>query len=73
MIQVAINNQPVEQYFKTPENIRDFLENAASLDLLSILGDIKADELHQKSLNDIKNKKIAFYDDAKSLVKALND
>lgn len=73
MMQVVINNQPVERYFKTPENIRDFLENAASLDLLSILSDIKADKLHQKSLNDIKNKKIAFYDDAKSIVKALND
>jgi hypothetical protein len=73
MIQIAINNQPVEQYFKTSENINDFLESAASLDLLSILSDIKADELHQKSLSDIKNKKIAFHDDAKSLVKALND
>ena len=60
MIQIAINDQPVEQYFKTSENIKDFLENAVSLDLMSILNDIKSDKLHQKSLTDIKNKAVRF-------------
>ncbi len=73
MIQIAINDQPVEQYFKTSENIRDFLENAVSLDLMSILNDIKSDKLHQKSLTDIKNKAVRFHGDTNSLIKALND
>ncbi len=73
MIQLAINDQPVEQYFKTSENIRDFLENAVSLDLMSILSDIKSDKLHQKSLTDIKNKAVRFHSDTNSLIKSLND
>lgn len=73
MIQIAINDQPVEQYFKTSENIRDFLENAVSLDLMSILNDIKSDKLHQKSLTDIKNKAVRFHGDTNGLIKALND
>lgn len=73
MIQIAINDQPVEQYFKTSENIKNFLENAASLDLMSILNDIKSDKLHQKSLSDIKNKAVKFHSDTNSLIKSLND
>ena len=73
MIRIAINDQPVEQYFKTSENIKDFLENAVSLDLMSILSDIKSDKLHQKSLSDIKNKAVTFHSDTNILIKSLND
>ncbi len=37
MLQIAIDNKPVEHYFKTPESIKSFLESAVSLDLLTIL------------------------------------
>jgi hypothetical protein len=73
MIEIAINNPPVENYFKTPESINSFLENAFQLDLLSMVDEIKNDQLHQKSLNDIKGNNLAFYTDSKSLIKALND
>ncbi len=73
MIQLAINNQPVESYFKNSEAIKDFLENAVSLDLMSILNEIKSDKLHQKTLSDIKNKAVNFHGDANSLIKALNE
>ena len=37
MLQIAINNQPVEQYFKTPDVIKSFLESAVNLDLLTMI------------------------------------
>lgn len=72
MLQIAIDNKPVEHYFKTPENIKSFLESAVSLDLLTILQEIKSDKLHQKSLSDIKDNKLTFFDDSQSLLKELN-
>jgi len=72
MLQIAINNQPVEQYFKTPDVIKSFLESAVNLDLLTMIKEINNDKLHQKSLNDIKNENTVFYTDSKSLIKELN-
>ncbi|MDD3816567.1 MAG: hypothetical protein PHI89_00595 [Thiovulaceae bacterium] len=72
MLQVIINNQPTEQYFKTPDAIKAFLESAADLDLLSIIKDIHADKLHQQSLEDIKKNNLKFHNDTKSLLDDLN-
>jgi hypothetical protein len=72
MITVALNNPKIENYFKTAESINSFLEEAAKLDLLSLLADIHSDELHQKAINDIKSSNVQFYDKADELIKALN-
>lgn len=72
MLQVAINSQPIEQYFKTPDAIKSFLESAVNLDLLTIIKDLNNDKLHQKSLNDITNKSLKFYKDKKSIIEDLN-
>lgn len=71
MLQIAIDNPPIESYFKTQEVVKSFLENAAMLDLLGIVDEIKNDELHQKSLRDIKDKNITFYENSKTLIEAL--
>ena len=72
MLQIAIDNKPVEHYFKTSESIKSFLESAVSLDLLTILREIKSDKLHQKSLSDIHENKITFFNESESLLKELN-
>lgn len=72
MLQVAINNQPIEQYFKTPDAIKSFLESAVNLDLLTIIRELNNDKLHQKSLDDITNKNLKFYKDKKSIIEDLN-
>ncbi|MEY4505262.1 MAG: hypothetical protein RL154_1559 [Pseudomonadota bacterium] len=72
MINVALNNPKIENYFKTAESISSFLEQATKLDLLSILADIHNDELHQKTISDLKSSNVQFYDKADELIKALN-
>lgn len=72
MLQIAIDSKPIEHYFKTSEGVKSFLESAVNLDLLTILKEINTDKLHQKSLSDIKNNKIMFYDESESLLKELN-
>lgn len=72
MINVALNNPKIENYFKTAEPINSFLEEATKLDLLSILDGIHSDELHQKTISDIKSSNVQFYDKADELIKALN-
>ena len=72
MLQIAIDNKPIEHYFKTPESIKSFLESAVSLDLLTILREIKSDKLHQKSLSDIHENKLTFFNESESLLKELN-
>jgi len=72
MLQVAIDNQSIEEYFKVPEALEKFLEKAVNLDLMSIVDELQNDKLHQKSLNDIQDDNITFYQDSQSLIDDLN-
>ncbi|RLA68625.1 MAG: hypothetical protein DRG30_11015 [Epsilonproteobacteria bacterium] len=72
MLQIEISNSSIEEYFKAPKTIENFLQKAVSLDLLAIVDSIENDKLHQKSLNDIEEDKLHFYNDSKKLIDAIN-
>ncbi|MFK5976639.1 MAG: hypothetical protein QM493_09045 [Sulfurovum sp.] len=72
MLQLSINNHAIEKYFKAPNSIELFLEKAVNMDLMNIIQEIGNDKLHQKSLEDIKNDDLIFYQDRQKLIDALN-
>ena len=72
MLQIEINNSSIEEYFKAPHAIENFLQKAVKLDLLAVVESMQNDKLHQKSLRDIQDDKLSFYRDSKELIDALN-
>jgi len=72
MLQIEIDNRSIEEYFKAPQAIEKFLQKAVTLDLLAIIESIQDDKLKQKSLDDIQNDNLPFYQDSKHLIDALN-
>lgn len=72
MMQVAIESESVKRCFKTEDNIRAFLEEAASLELPSILEEIRSDLLHQRSLESVRKGEVVLYENGKSLIQSLN-
>ncbi|MEA2027358.1 MAG: hypothetical protein U9N49_00065 [Campylobacterota bacterium] len=72
MLQLEIDNHSIEEYFKAPQAIEQFLQKAVKLDLLSVIESIQDDKLHQKSLDDIQNDNLNFYQDSKKLIDSLN-
>ncbi|MDQ7046177.1 MAG: hypothetical protein Q9M39_00510 [Sulfurovum sp.] len=72
MLELSINNHLVEEYFKAPNSIETFLEKAVNMDLMNIIQEIGDDKLHQKSLKDIQNNNLIFYQDTQDLIDTLN-